>query len=129
MIATRKPSHTMFGSLRTLLDTGLSLVQNRIELIGVELHEERSRLMKLLAETIAALILGTGGAVILTIAVVMAFPASWRPAVLAVCGVIYLAVAAILLFRVKKKLKDSPPPLFDSLVQVKKDREWLGTRH
>lgn len=127
MIATRQNSHGVFGSLRNLLDTGLSAVQNRIELIGVELHEERARLLKLLVAIAAALILGAGGGVVLTVALVLAFPPAWRPGVMAACGLIYIAAAAIILARVRQQLKECPPPLFESLVQIKKDREWLNS--
>ena len=45
---TDQSSPGLFGSLRRLLDTSLSAVQNRVELFALELREEKCRLIEIL---------------------------------------------------------------------------------
>ena len=54
-------SRGLFGSVRGLLSHGLELVRVRLELLVVELAEEKNRLLKLLAYgAVAFLMLGAG---------------------------------------------------------------------
>ncbi len=129
MSETPPPAPGLFRSLRNLLDTGLEIVQNRIELIAVEYQEERSRLVGMLVAAVVGLILGTVGTVILTMAIVLACPESWRFGVTAAFGVAYLAGAVIVLLRLHQRLRQAPPPFEASLTQIKKDREWLNSLH
>ena len=123
------PSPGLFRSLRNLLDTGLEIIQNRIELFAVELQEERCRLMDLVLTAAVGLILGTAGALVLTAAIILAFPAPWRVGVAVVFGLAYLAGAALVFLRLHRRLKRSAPPFAESLGQFKKDREWLSSPH
>ncbi len=116
----------LFRSLRNLIDTGLEIIQNRIELFGVELQEERCRLAALIVITAVGLILGTVGALVLTAAVVLAAPQEWRVSVALVVGAAYLAGAALAFHRLHRRLKHSPPPFRETLGQIRKDREWLN---
>ncbi len=123
------PAPGLFHSLRKLLDTGLEIVHNRIELFTVEAQEEWQRLVSLTVMAVVGLILGIAGTVVLTAAIVFALPASWRAYALVAFGLAYLAGAAMVLLRLNRRLKQAPPLFAESLGQIKKDREWLGTLH
>ena len=57
----------LFASARGLLGTGVSLLHNRLELLGVELAEERARLLSLLAYGGAAFLCIAAGLIFLAI--------------------------------------------------------------
>jgi uncharacterized membrane protein YqjE len=127
MSETDPDSPGLLRSIRGLMDKVLETVQTRLELVGLELREERGRLWGLLVASAAGLILGTVGGVVLTVALALALPSDWRVGTLAACGIIYLAAAAILLLRVRSRLKHGPPPFAETVLQIKKDREWLSS--
>jgi uncharacterized membrane protein YqjE len=102
----------------------LLMWESRLELLRVEIHEERLRILTAAALGVGAAALGllTGVALTLLVAVV-----AWdhHPAIaLAVLGVLY-AVAAFVCFYRLKQLMLNWRSLPGTLDQLKKDREWL----
>jgi uncharacterized membrane protein YqjE len=117
----------VFGSVRRVADTCLSTVQNRFELFALELQEEKLRLVRLLLWTGAALFSIFLAITIITIAVVVAFP-DHNLLVLVIFGVIYAAIAGGTCVKLCREMKDAPPPLAETIAELKKDVESLRSR-
>jgi uncharacterized membrane protein YqjE len=100
-------------------------VQNRLELITLELREEKSRAISLVIWAALLIFLSFMSMIVITFLFVVAF---WEQAiwVLAGFGVFYLASALIAVAMIRSRLK---APLFgETIYQLKKDREWLLSR-
>jgi uncharacterized membrane protein YqjE len=80
----------LFASLKGLFGTSLTLLQNRLQLLGVELAEERLRLLSLVTYGAIALICLSAGlvflAVFLTVSACGTATACWRWAFSARCS-------------------------------------------
>ena len=114
--------------MRRILDTGLSTVQNRIELFALELQEEKSWLLSTLLWA-AAMIFFCGLAIIfVVVAIVYLAPATWRPWVLVgvATAFVWLAINSVAGFR--RSLREKRPPLSDTIGELKKDIEWIRSR-
>jgi uncharacterized membrane protein YqjE len=118
----------ILASLRRLVDTALSTVQNRIELFALELQEEKSWLISTLLWA-AAMIFFCGLAIILVVAtVVYLAPESWRPWILVGVAAIFIWLAISSIAGFWRSLRDKRPPLSDSIGELKKDIEWIRSR-
>ena len=115
-------SFGLFSSLRRLGGTAMSILQNRLELITIELKEEKQRAVSLAIWAASLIFLGFMAIVSLMFTLTFLF---WeqRLAVLGgFCG--FFIVGAIVAFAMmKKKLKT--PPFAETVAQLKKEREWL----
>ena len=101
----------------------LKAAQTRVELLAVEWQEERLRAMDLVACSLALVLLGTLGLLLLTATVIFLFPAGVRIYVTAGFAVMYLLATAGVWVALKNILKRQP--FAESIDQVKKDRLWL----
>ena len=80
-------SDGVLGSLRRLLDTGLSIGQNRLELLAVELQEEKLRLVQIFILVSAVVAFALMSLTMLSLTLVVLFWESSRLAVLGgLCG-------------------------------------------
>lgn len=111
--------------LRTLLDTVLVAIQNRVELFAVELREEKLRLITVLLWAGAVLFLGCMAVGVLTLAVILLFDPPGRAYAAAVVGLAYLIAAGGGYRSLRAWLRRQPRPFSESTGQLKKDREWL----
>lgn len=118
----------IFGSVRRVADTCLSSVHNRVELLGLELQEEKIRLSRLILWTGAALFAAFLAITIGTLAIIMAFPAEQRRFVLIGFAVLYAIAAAMTALKLRSQVKNAPPPLADTMSELKKDLECLRSR-
>src|SRR5687767_14067490 len=93
----------LFGSVRRLGETFLGILQNRLELIAVELKEEKSRVLSVFILGGAILFLAVLGLVALTFTAIAAF---WEQRVIvsAAFGAFYLLAAFVCLAIIKKKI-------------------------
>ena len=114
----------IFGSVRRLGATAIAIVQNRLELLVLELQEEKARVIGVLIWGSCLLFFGFMMFVALTFGLVVLF---WEHAVVVLFSFagFYLVAAAIALFRLRARLKNPPYPFFETVQQLKKDREWL----
>jgi uncharacterized membrane protein YqjE len=119
----------LFGSLRRLGETALSILQNRLELVAVELREEKSRAISVLVWGAAVIFLGIMFFVVGTFTVAFWFwdnPDLVRKILLGFTG-FYLIGAIAAFLMVKSKIKH-PLPFNETISQLKKDRAWLASR-
>jgi uncharacterized membrane protein YqjE len=94
-----------------------------MELMAVEWQEERLRLADLVVQVIVLVVLSAMGLLLLTAAMIFAFPRELRIYVTVGLGVLYLVGAAITSFRLRAGLHRTP--FSETIKQVKGDRLWL----
>ena len=111
------------GLLRKLGATALGALQNRGELLVVELQEEKARLLEVLVWAVALLFFAMIGMLLVTATIIFLFPPEYWRYVAAAFAVLYLAAGAFAFFSIRKLLKR--PPLPETMAQVRKDRVWL----
>ncbi len=112
----------LFASLRGLAVTGLGLLQNRLELLAVEIQEERTRSVSLAAYSVAAVILLGAGAIFLAIFITVLLWDSNRLLALGVFSALFLGGGIVCLL-VVRGLASKPSTLFTgSLAELAKDR-------
>ena len=109
------------------MDTGLATIQNRIELAGLELREEHHRLADMLMGIVAGVFLALVAVVVLTLALAYLVSESVRPWFLLGAGLLYAGTAAAVFLILRSRLRKRPPPFAETLSQLRKDREWLGS--
>jgi uncharacterized membrane protein YqjE len=105
--------------------TVFSSLQNRAELLAVELREENLRVVELFIWGLAACFLGLMFLVVATFTVIMLFAPENRIYVGLVFCVLYLAGGIVALLNLKLLAKSASTPFSDSIDEIKKDAEWL----
>jgi uncharacterized membrane protein YqjE len=112
----------LFASLRGLAATGLALLQTRLELLAVELQEEKLRLANVAAFGTAAVIFLAAGIVFLAIFLTVLFWDSNRLLALGVFTTLFLGGGFVCLL-VARRHAQTPSGLFAaSLAELVKDR-------
>lgn len=115
----------LLNSARTILDSGLGLVQSRMELFSAELLEERTRFFRIILFAAALVTFGTLALALLTITIVFAFWESARLAVLSGLTLLYFLGTGLLYYKVNKQLRQGRP-MSASIDELKRDRNYLG---
>jgi len=128
-MAEGEHSGGLFSSVRRVADTCVSSVHNRVELLAVELQEEKIRLDRLLLWTGAALFAAFLAITVITIAVVFVVPEDKRTIALIGFGVIYALVAIVIAVKLRGEVRNAPPPLADTMSELKKDLQSLRSRN
>ena len=128
-MAEGEHSGGLFSSVRRVADTCVSSVHNRVELLAVELQEEKIRLVRLLLWTGAALFAAFLAITVITIAVVFVVPEDKRTIALIGFGVIYALVAIVIAVKLRGEVRNAPPPLADTMSELKKDLQSLRSRN
>jgi len=123
MIATEDHPPGVIPLLRKMARTGLGALQNRGELLLLELEEEKQRLIATAVWTAALLFLAFMGLMLLTAFIIFCFPEEFRRWAATGFGVLYLGGAAAAFFIIKSLFKHVP--FAETIEQVRKDGEWL----
>src|SRR5688572_16317289 len=105
----------LFSSVRRVADTCVSSVHNRVELFALELQEEKTRLVRLLLWTGAALFAGFLAVTVITIAVVALVPEEKRGLAISGFGLLYAAMAIAMALKLRNEIRHAPPPLADTM--------------
>jgi uncharacterized membrane protein YqjE len=111
------------GSIRRMFDNAIGAFHSRVELIVVELQEERDRIVNVLVWSGVLLFLLFMAIVAFSFVLIVAL---WQYAVWVglALGAFYLVGATVAAGVVRKRLKT---PLFsETISQLRKDREWLS---
>ncbi len=118
----------LFASAKGLLGTSVTLVHNRLELLGVEVAEERVRLVSLLAYGGAAFLCLAAGLIFLAVFLTVLMWDNNRLLALGVFSALFLGagIASLLL---TMSLARSGSKLFSaSLAELRKDSDALAAR-
>jgi uncharacterized membrane protein YqjE len=111
--------------LRRIGVTLLSTVQNRIELFGLELHEERNWAIATLIWAGATVFLAGCALLVVTITVAYLVSDAVRPYVLIGFCLLYGALAVGAGFGLRNRIHIKPPPFKDTVLELKKDISFV----
>jgi uncharacterized membrane protein YqjE len=120
-------SSGLFSSLRKLCDSVLAAAQNRVELFAVELREEKCRAVEILLWASGAMFLSMMALTTVTLTIIISYWETAKVPALIGVSVFYVATASVAFLGLRKRLK-GPLPFDDTITELKKDREWFGTR-
>jgi uncharacterized membrane protein YqjE len=117
------------GTIRRLLESTSGFLATKLELIGVELQEEKRRILELLILTAAALLFGVLALTVFTVGIVALFLAKESlPLALIVMSGCYLAISISLFLWVQRKAQIATRVFETTVEELKKDTEWVN-RH
>ncbi|HEY4351874.1 MAG TPA: phage holin family protein [Paraburkholderia sp.] len=114
--AERSPLRRIFGSV-------FSILQTRLELIGIELAEEKDRLLAVLFLGLAAMMLAMMSLIALTALIAIAFWDTYRWQALAGITIVYAIAALICGLRARSNLHNAPAVFEATIHEFEKDRE------
>jgi len=112
-------------SVKRLASTLVSIVSTRLELLAIELQEERLRLTQMFLFTLSALFCFGMGVLLLTIFIVVLFWDEHRLAVLGGLCVLFFVLGALAAVLSRNKAQSKPKLFSVSLAELAKDREQL----
>jgi uncharacterized membrane protein YqjE len=112
-------------SLRALGDGLLATVQERLELFGIELQEEKLRLVQIFIWISAAIFTGMMAITFASIALVYLFWESARMAVLVGLTALYAVAFVVIVLAFRRYLARQPHPFDATLSELGKDRECI----
>ena len=116
----------LFASLKGLFGTSLALAQNRLQLLGVELAEERGRLLSLLTYGAIALICLSAGLVFLAVFLTVLLWDSHRLLALGVFSALFLGAGIATLLVAMNHARAGSTLFKASLAELARDREALA---
>jgi uncharacterized membrane protein YqjE len=119
------PPVGILESFRRLGRTGLTVLQNRLDLFRVELTEQKIRLVRMLMLGGAAFFLGNTALIVISATIVALAGEGARIPVLIGLSLIYAAATLWAFLALRKEIHSSPPPFQETLAELKKDRDWL----
>ncbi len=125
MIAHSTPG--LFASAHRLVETGLSALQNRVELFAVEVREERARFLEALMWASIALFLGMMAVIVLTATIVLLCLAEARPWVAGGFTALYVLGALWATITLRTRLKSRGLPFAETISQLNKDRQCVDS--
>jgi uncharacterized membrane protein YqjE len=116
----------IIGDVSSLASNGLRAVRTRLELLTIELKEEKAWVVRFMTVAIAALYLITFGTLLAILAVSLAMPESARPAVLGGFGGFMLAAGIGGIAWIVISAKKRSPPFQDTIATLKRDEKAFG---
>lgn len=115
------------ASFRALGDVMLATATDRIELISVELQEEKLRLIQIFIWISAAIFTGMMAITFASLTLVYLFWASARLAVLGGLAVLYASALLVIVIAFRRYLARQPRPFDATLQELKEDRACIRT--
>ena len=126
MTTERQSQHDTQGPLRRIVSSVFAIFETRLELIGIELAEEKERLIGVLFLGLAAMMLTMMALITLTVLVAIAFWDTYRWQSLAAITVAYALFAVLCAVRARTGLINSPNVFDSTLAEFKKDRDTFN---
>jgi uncharacterized membrane protein YqjE len=115
----------LLSSLKSLVSTGASIAQTRLELISVDVQIARTQLISLLVMIVSALFFLFFGLVMLALLIVIYSWESDRMLALGLLASAFLLVGFILALLIMQSLRTMPKLFEASIAELAKDREAL----
>ena len=113
------------GDLRGLASTGVRAVRTRLELLLIEIKEEKTWLVRFLVVAVVALYLITFGLLLAVSALVLFAAEENRPAILGICAGIFLLAGGAAAAYVYLASKKRHPLLQETIAVLKGDEQGL----
>ncbi len=114
--------------MRRILGSIFSILQTRLELIGIELAEEKERLIAILLLGLASMMLAMMALIGLTALIAIAFWDTWRLQSIAGITIVYAIAALVCGLKVRRGLHHAPLIFEATLHEFEKDREILRSK-
>jgi len=115
----------LVASLRGVLVSMLGIAGTRIELIGLEVAQEKERLVGLLFTALAAAFALSLAVLLVTFLVIAHFWDSYRLTAIGGFVLLYAALGGWLIAGLKRELETHPPLFSATLAELEKDRDAL----
>jgi uncharacterized membrane protein YqjE len=112
------------ASLQRVARTLLAIVHNRLELLLVEVQEERIRLFETFFLAALAMVLGVMSLAMITLTLVLLLWDQWRVLVLVGLSLLYLAATLIVYVRLRRRMQGGPS-FSATLGELNKDKACL----
>jgi uncharacterized membrane protein YqjE len=116
----------LIGDVASIASNGLRALRSRLELLTIELKEEKAWAMRYIVVTLAAVYLISFGTLLAILAFSLAMPESARPAVLGGFGGFMLAAGIGSVIWMVKSAKKRSLPFQDTIATLKRDEQALG---
>ena len=116
-------------SFRVLGDGLLGMVQDRLELLSVELHEEKFRLIQIFIWISAAVFTAMMALTFASLTIVYLFWENARLAALFGLTVLYGAAATVIIVQFRRYLARQPRPFAATLSEIGEDRACIRTEN
>jgi uncharacterized membrane protein YqjE len=127
MEQSSRGSAGLLGSVRVLADNLLGSVHDRLELISVELQEEKQRLIQIFVWISAAIFTGMMAIAFASFTIVFLFWENARVPALVGVTLVYAAAAIGIAIGFKRMIGKQPGPFAASLQELKNDRACIPT--
>lgn len=114
------------SSLRSLGATLLGIAHTRLELLSLELEDEKQRLLGVLAWGALAVVLGGLGLVFLAAWLTVLWWETHRLLALGACAAVFLALTVLAVWKVRGLMRSSRGWLAASLAELEADRQALA---
>ena len=118
------------ADVKGLAATGVRAVRTRLELLAIEVSEEKEWALRFLAIAVTSLYLASFGLLLAVFALAAWVDAEHRPAVLAGSALVFLVAGAVGIAFIVNGANRRNPPLADTIAVLKGDekalREGLG---
>lgn len=108
---------------RQLLRALLSLAHTRLEIFGIEVAEEKARMLGVLFSALASMLFATLALITATVLIAVLCWDSYRWQALTALTVLYAVVAAVLAFWARRALSTAPEMFETTLAEFRKDSE------
>lgn len=115
----------LLGSLRGFADGLLGSVQDRVELLSIELHEEKHRLIQIIVWISAVVLCGVLAVVFASLALVFWFWDTARVEVTGALALTYGGAFLAVLWYFRRYLARQPRPFAGTLSELKNDRTCI----
>jgi uncharacterized membrane protein YqjE len=109
--------------LRRIIGSLFAILQTRLELVGIEIAEEKDRLLGVLFLGLAAAMLGTMALIALTALIAIAFWDTYRWQSLAGITVVYAIAGLACALKARSGLRNAPLVFEATIAEFEKDRE------
>ncbi|MBI2515542.1 MAG: phage holin family protein [Opitutae bacterium] len=119
------PSSGFLGSIRAFGDDVLASVHRRIELLALEVQEEKLRLIQAYVWISAAMFTGALALMFGSLTLVYVFWESARLAVLGGLTLFYAAAMLVIVVAFRRYLRRQPKPFEATLEELKEDRACI----
>lgn len=112
-------------TIRSFLASGVALIQNRVEIISLEIEEQREWLEQLVIMAVGAMFCLSLGLLLLTLFIVVLFWENYRLWVLGGFSLLYLGGGIVLFLMLRNKAKSKPKFFATTAAELSKDHAHL----
>jgi len=116
----------LFASLRRMGLHGLELLQNRVELVSIELEAEKLRLFAALVQALMALLLAIAGLGLFSAGLLLLSPEAWRWLCALLMAAAYFSLAWWCWKKASRSLSQQGGAFAGTVAELARDRAALG---